>query len=241
MTAIIIAILAFIAFFIEACLGFGGGLITIPLFSLFIDPVQAVHLILVFQFLKGLGLISLCYQDVDKSLILNTAPGVIIGVFLGFFYMTNIPADFARLSLAFIVFIYILQRRFLNSFLSVHIQKIPAIGPSSLGGFIHGAFGMGGSVLVMFFKEKTKDHIRFRANIIAIFLCANFVRLGTALPSGIYADSTIFYTFCALPFVLLGLYLGQKYHHKISQRAFENILDALLVCSAISLLIKATT
>ena len=97
---------------------------------------------------------------------------------------------------------------------------------------------MGGSVLVMFFKERTKGHIQFRANIIAIFMIANTIRLGRAFFEGIYEQQTLSYTLYALPLVLLGLYLGQKYHHKIPQKKFENAIEGLLLVSVLSLILK---
>ena len=69
LTAIIIAV----AFFAQSLLGFGGGLLCIPLISLYMPIQDAVSLVMVFQFSMGL-LIFKTYKDISWQPIFKMLP-----------------------------------------------------------------------------------------------------------------------------------------------------------------------
>lgn len=225
------------AFFLDVSVGFGGGLLAIPLISLFIEPLQAIYLILIFQFLKG-ALVFSNYRDVDWGLLLKILPGMVLGTLAGLFFATQLSLDLVRLSLSSLLLIYVVQKRFFNGFFGTYNPKIGAAIPGAIGGFIMGGFGIGGPIYVMYYKEKTKDQITFRATLIATFALTNFIRIISAVVEGVYDNQMLQLALYGLPVFIFSLFLGQKYHKDIPKILFENIVDALLVLSSLSLLVK---
>lgn len=226
------------AFFVEACIGFGGGIISVPLLVLYMPPTEAVSLILIFQFLKSIVLAPLNYRQASREILLRLLPGVFLGSIIGVLWTALLPEKIVLASLAVLILIYLVRERFFANVGKGKIGKTPATVIGGSAGWILGAFGSGGPVLVMYLKEKIQDRISFRATLITTFLISNVTRLIASATTGVFNHNTLILAGLTLPFFTLGIYLGQKYHAQINEQVFRTAIDLLLLIAAVSLLFK---
>jgi len=236
LSALIIAL----AFFINFLMGFGAGLISIPLLGIFLPMTDAVSLVMLFQFLTGAAIIGI-YKDVDWLKILALAPSSLIGIVIGVFSLKYINDDYVRIFLAAFIIIYLIKSQLGKDYIGKTVKALGVHGAGFIGGMIGGLVGMGAPFYVVFFKENGMNGKAFRASMIVILFLSYATRLPLSLSVG-FVDMALFKQFLIiLPAFVIAAIAGQKLHVKIPEKLFQNVTDGLLFVSAISLIAKALT
>jgi uncharacterized membrane protein YfcA len=105
-----------------------------------------------------------------------------------------------------------------------------------LGGVMHGAFGAGGPLIVVYATRALPDKSAFR-----VTLCMLWVTLNTILISQWVATSALTLhelkiAGLCLPFTIIAMVLGTRVHYRINEAVFRRIVYAVLVIAAVSLL-----
>ncbi len=238
MSIALATIVIFCSFFTQAAIGFGGGLISIPLTSLFIPVSDAVSFVLIFQFLMGLIIIK-TYKHIDFGVLIRLLPGTIIGSLCGILILKNIDANIVRFGLGLFILLYLAENYFKLQIFKKIILKIGGYVTGFIGGILMGVIGMGGPVYVMFLKETIKSTASFHATITTIFFLSHLTRLPASYATSLLTKDILVMSIIAFPAFLLAMWLGYKAHNKISETVFKNIVNMLLLLSAISLIAKA--
>jgi len=225
------------AFFIQSLIGFGGGLIAVPLLSLFMPVKDVVTTLILFQISMGL-LVFKTHRDTNWSDVRKLIPAVVIGVMLGLASLHYIPANPMRLVLAGFIILYLLKTH--TSFNL--IKKLVDLGGVNLsgllGGLMNAMIGGGAPAFVVYLKDRASNTAEFRANITAILFITNIPRvIGSVGTNMVNYDLTVL-ALTAYPGFLLALFLGQKFHGKIPKEVFSNFVTGILILSAVSLILK---
>lgn len=219
--------------------GFGGGLISIPLLSIFLGVKEAVTLVLIAQLLMGL-LIWKTYKDVRWPLVLPMSFGLVFGTIAGTLTLSISHPNFLRIVLALLIIIFLIKNWFFKgeifknkkSFLSANIAGL-------FGGLFQGLIGTGGPVLTMYLSSLIKEKAVMRASLIYLFFITSVVRVIISVPQGLFTNDVLKMGLIVTPFFLLAITLGQISHHKLSETWYLRIINILLLVSAIVLLVKA--
>ena len=236
MTLLSIVIIAF-AFFAQSLLGFGGGLISIPLLSLFMPVQDVVTMVSIFQISMGWLLVKI-HKDVSWLHIKRMIPATIIGVALGIFLLNYLSADVMRIVLATYIILHLLRTHTKIDPLGRVIKAGGVHLASGLGGTINAMIGGGGPAFILYLKDKAKNTSEFRANITAILFLSNIPRLVGTLGTEMMTWQIFMMAVMAYPGFLLALVLGQKLHSKVPQKRFFTAIEVLLACSALFLILK---
>ncbi|MCB1681438.1 MAG: sulfite exporter TauE/SafE family protein [Alphaproteobacteria bacterium] len=237
MTALIVFILTF-AFFCQSLFGFGGGLISIPILSLFMPVQNAVTLASVFQISMGF-LILRTYKDTGWKHIRALLPMTVIGVGLGIALLKYLNGDIIRLALAGYILLHLARTHTKFDPLGRIIKAGGAHLAGFLGGTMNAMIGGGGPAFILYLKDKASNPSEFRANITAILFLSNIPRLAGTLGTGLMTWDIFTTAMIVYPFYLGALVLGQKLHKKIPQKRFFTAIEVLLAFTALSLTLKA--
>jgi uncharacterized membrane protein YfcA len=237
LTLLTVFILTF-AFFAQSLFGFGGGLISIPILSLYMPVQDAVTLASLFQFSMGF-LIFRTYKETAWAHIRALLPMTVIGVALGILLLKYLDEDLIRLALAGYILLHLARTHTRFDPLGRVIQAGGAHLAGFLGGTMNAMIGGGGPAFILYLKGKGGSAAAFRANITAILFLSNIPRLAGTFGTGMM-DWGIFTTaLVAYPFFLAALALGQRLHSRIPQKRFFAVIEALLAFTAVSLTVKA--
>lgn len=228
---ILSAFIIFIAYLFNSLMGFGGGLIAIPLLALILPIKQAVVIVLLFGALQGMLFLANT-KDIDKKILKSMLPAAIIATVLGLICFEYFTSEFMRISLAILIVIYLLYKIFISRPL-----PIPAWLAGVGGGLLQGLMGTGGPVFMMYFNESGRSKVVFRSTIMVVFCVVNFIRLGFTGFMG-HLESAVFVNAASavLPF-FFALYIGQKYHGHVNKELFNTLVYIVLAISAVSLII----
>ncbi|MBU6234812.1 MAG: sulfite exporter TauE/SafE family protein [Alphaproteobacteria bacterium] len=227
------------AFFIEALLGFGGGIIAVPLLAQFLEPAKAVTIVLFFQLLNSLYLASTNYKKADRQSLRLIVPSIVIASIAGVLLTPYMSQTFFMFVLGALILLDLIRARFYPSLGSEAMREAPPVLIGGVVGLILGAFGIGGPILVMYLNEKFTDRFVFRATLISIFFVSNSIRGLTSVFTTAFDGTVLKYCLIALPFFLLSIFLGQKAHNYLGQAAFRKGVELLLFLAAISLIVRS--
>lgn len=227
------------AFLLEACFGFGGGWIAIPLLSFSMLPKDAVFLMLVFQCLKILLLLPAWRHINWKSMGLLPF-GTFFGILIGIQILDIVSPKLFRLGLATYLMIFvvsdyvsweIMNRKWLRS-------KAGALVAGLSGGIISGITGMGGPAYVTYFRAVGVNKLAFRASIIFIASIGNFFRIFLDANEVIH-NKVVLENFlpCLIVFVLVSI-IGSHLPKFLSEKAFKTTINIMLVGSSLMLFYK---
>jgi len=236
LTLLFILIVAF-AFFAQSIMGFGGGLIAVPLLSLFLPIQDAVTVVILFQVLIGL-LVFKTHRDTSWNVIWRMLPAMVLGVIFGILSLKYIHGDIIRLIFAAYIIVHLLRIHTSFDPFKSAIERGGRALASFLGGSLNAMVGGGGPPFALYFKELAMSPVTLRANLTAILFLSNIPRIFGSYAADFISVDLLLLGATAIPAFLVAIFLGQKLHDKIPQKTFLTLIDVLLVCTVLSLLIK---
>jgi uncharacterized membrane protein YfcA len=221
----------------EALFGFGGGLVAVPLLSLVLDVKDSVMLVSIFQFFVGF-LILKNYKEVAWSLIPPLMLGMLFGVIVGVYSLSYFQLTTLRYVLSVYILLYLTKTHFFAS-IAVPKASYPAgMIAGFFGGFFQGALSTGGPNLVIYLKKLVPESRKFRATMIFWLSIANLARIPFSYGQDLYNDQVLNLAKFIFPAFLLVSFLGQYFHHKISDRLYFMVVHCFLLFAAIALIAK---
>ena len=238
----LISLLSLSAFFLKGVTGTGTTTVIIAVGSLFIDPKLTVVLSSFVNIFGGLSMVRVdplplprrYWMPISILMIAGSVVGAITldripslqfqvilgGVFLltAFWFLFNVPAPFEN-------------------------RKTPASADSmdlsigTLAGFCGGFIGINGPPLVLHFSQKM-DKRQLRRLLVLIFIPAAIAQTVTFMVSGLFNRQVMMWGLLMIPSMFVGIWLGNRTFHHISEIMFRRTLGLLLVFVSIRLIWK---
>jgi len=146
-------------------------------------------------------------------------------------------ADTGTLKLFFGIFITIVGAVMLYNELvqkKVKPSRLLLLTVGILSGLSSGLFGVG-VLLVVYITMTTKDTSSFKGNICVIFLTENLVRLVMYAILGLFTAPVLRNAAMITPFMIAGLFLGQKAASFLDERRAKIVLMVILILSGLAI------
>lgn len=229
-----VVLLMGLTFLVEACFGFGGGLIAIPLLSLAMAPKDAVFLMLTFQCLKSVLLVT-AWRQIDWQALRLLPIGILIGAPLGTIMLDAVDSQSLQLFLAIYLILFVA-----GDYLKISLRSLPRGRTGSLlagisGGLISGLTGMGGPALVTYLRTQNLPKAQFRATIILALTILNLFRFALDFQEIVKSPTLHAYFLPCLVIFCLVMLLGSRLPKFLSEASFKTGINLLLLLSAILL------
>lgn len=106
-----------------------------------------------------------------------------------------------------------------------------------LSGVLCGMFGVG-ALLAAYVSRVTEDSSSFKANISAVFIVDNTVRMILYGSLHMITVDTVRMSLSLIPFAILGLLTGMKCSNVLNEKTVRRATAVLLVISGVSLILK---
>lgn len=235
-TALILGMVIFISHMIQGITGFGCTVMALPFAIMLVGISQAVPILIVMAFLLAAQMVWITWKDIQFKALGKIVGLVLIGmpvgiwsfVYLNKHLLTSILGGFMVLvaMLGLITSIRPLKQ----------MPRIPAPAMALLligGGFFHGAFSSGGPLVVIYAKRHLKDKAHFRGTLSMLWLILNSIMIVQNTVRGVMTTEILLYILICLPFLVAGVWLGNKAHHKIKDQHFSLLVYIILLISGI--------
>jgi len=220
--------------------GFSGGvgILAVPLIALFVSPVQAAAVML--PILVVMDVINIwAYRGAwDKRNLVILLPGAILGIGIGWATFHLVDDNAVRLlpgaiSIAF----------GLSYFAGGRAAEKPRTLPPWIGtvcgtisGFTSFVAHAGGTPVKVFLLPQRLDKTLFVGTNVIYFFAVNQLKLIPYGALGQFSTDNLMLSAVLLPLAPLGVWLGLKLHHRVSEQLFYRICYGLVLISGSKLM-----
>ncbi|SKA93618.1 hypothetical protein SAMN05443428_11447 [Caloramator quimbayensis] len=238
-TVILFGLVVLITHFIEGITGFGCTVLALPFCTMLVGLKTAVPSLIIIALFMAIYVVVISYKDIVWKAYLKIIFFVLIGLPIGIHFFSILPENILKKILA-VFMILVSIRGIYTSYKSIKLRELnPIILDLTLflGGCIHGAFGSGGPLLVIYSARALKDKSNFRATLCMVWATLNSIIVYRYFSNNVLNSNIYRIVLYSLPFLILGAILGNIAHHKIQDKYFSKIVYAVLLISGIFMLI----
>ncbi|MEN6312956.1 MAG: sulfite exporter TauE/SafE family protein [Clostridiaceae bacterium] len=253
---LLFGLVVLITHFIEGITGFGCTVLALPFCSSLAGIKVAVPVLVIIAWLLALYIIIIDFRKIIWREYIKIIAFVILGLPIGMWLFGRLPeAILKKLLGAFMIIVAI--RGLYAVFMSKRAEGCcgeAMEGPGKragiaryksvllnfvlfLGGVIHGAFGSGGPFIVIYAAKALPDKSNFRATISMLWLTLNSIIIIRDLRGGVMSEPVLKIVLWTLPFLAIGMVLGNYAHKKIRGNSFVKLVYGVLLLSGVFMLL----
>lgn len=232
-------VVIFLTHFQSCITGFGATVLAMPFVAMLIGIDAAVPVLLVQGGLLSLLVVVESWRKIAWREFLVVIVLMGVGIAPGIWMFANLRKDILMLILAgfaVVVGIQGLVRYGLASSAAANASPRPATRRARvlaalllpLAGAIHGAFGTGGPLLVIYATRAIPDKSLFRVTLCLVWTTLNTVLVAQKAGSGAMPAHVVLLTLIAIPVSVLGFWVGNRVHHRVNDLAFRRIVFGVL-------------
>ncbi len=231
-----------LTFTLRGSIGFGGA-IGMPLFALVLPVKTIAPAWSLIGILSSAAIIGQDRRQVAMGLYVRFLPGCAAGVAAGIFLFKAFDAVMLARALGVFVIAYAGWSFWRTENPRGAARLLPAPVLRGAGSFLSGAvgtlFGAMASIFFAVYLDGTDaDKNQFRATLSAMLLTLSIARTAAYLAVGELTLDSLILCAAAVPFMGLGLLVGDRLHTGLSERAFQRLVSAALLLCGIPLLLK---
>jgi uncharacterized protein len=228
-TAYVLAVI-FVATLIRSTLGFGEGLVAVPLLALRIAVTVAAQLAVLVSVLVAAVIVVQDWHRVELrsagALIVAALPGIPLGVLL----LTKgnehvVKSMLGAVIIAFSIYMLVAGTR-------LHLDKDHRgwlLGCGFLSGILGGAYGINGPPLAIYGALRQWSPQHFRATLQGYFLPASAIGLAGYAALGLWTPAITRYFLLSLPAVGVAILIGRAINHRMKGNGFLRAVYAGLI------------
>lgn len=229
---------------LQVITGFGNVVIALPFVAALLGLKKAVMVVTLIAYMLAIYLVITNYKHINIKKVLPILICMVPTLFIGIYVFRNIdPNLFKKLLAIFLIIvssynlykILVQNKERVKDTLSLK-DKIVSYTALLIGGIFQGAISSGGPLVVIYATKAIKDKKEFRASLCLVWFVLNTIIVSSYFYYGI-ESSTLYFSLSQIPFLIAGIYFGEKVHNRIDSRTFSIIVFALLIVTAIFMLV----
>jgi uncharacterized membrane protein YfcA len=231
------AVTVAVGYFIFAITGFGAALLTVPMLSHFLPLPFVLPLAVLLDVGASIVVGIRFHRDADWRELGWMVPFSFGGAVLGVTLLVNLPrgAGLFGLGVLLVVYgVYSLRQ-------GVHFKRISgAWAPVSggVGGLMGTLFGIGAPPYAIYLARRMEHKATLRATLSTMVLASTGMRLAVFAVAGLVLTDRLLAFALLFPFVLAGLWAGQRLHVALPRDRVLAAISALLIVSGASIVAR---
>jgi uncharacterized membrane protein YfcA len=225
-----IGLAALAAFVVRGLSGFGSAMIGIGALTLALPPAQVVPAFFALELLTTVNLLPSVWGQIDWRSLRWVIAGCALTTPVGLTLLAHLDPNPMRLVVsACLATIALLMLSGLAQRLTPCSTPGPlgALAAGGAAGLLNGAAGIPGPPAIVFYFA-TATTVVSRATLIAFFLFTDSYGLAVAGGAGLLAGVGWRLIAAALPFSLLGLWIGQRLYVRLDEPRLRRVIWTLL-------------
>jgi len=226
------------AYVVFGLCGFGSTLIAVPLMAHFFPLKFVIPVIVLVDCLASLHQGFRLREGVNQRDMLPLLPFLLAGMVIGATILVRAPAGILMVLLGVVVTGYGFHYSFRHESV-FRFARWTAAPIGLLAGTTSTLFGMAGPIYVMYLAGRGSTPEQIRATMPVIFVITTLGRIALFGAIGLITRDVLVTAALLLPVMALGLWLGNRWHAKISRPQAVRAIGAVLTLSGASLLLRA--
>ena len=229
-----LVVIVLVASILQAGTGFGFSIMATPFLLLLFEPHDAIQLNIILSFLISVVMTFKIRNEVNKESLVRLIKGSLIGILPGLLLFIFLDV---RPQKIFVSILILVSTALLVAKVNVKQSNSKELITGALSGLLTTSLGMPGPPLLIYFAGAKVDKSTLRSTTLAYFVFVYLVSLILQFSMYNISKGVWISTLWALPFTLLGIYLGQWLFARLNQQLFQMIIYGLLFFTGIYLLI----
>jgi uncharacterized membrane protein YfcA len=230
-----------IAYAARGASGFGAAA-AMPLLGLVIPLKVLIPAWTLIGLAAGAALFGSDRRHIAWAEMGRLVPGCLVGIAVGLFIFKLLDSATLAKTLGVMVLLYGGYSLW-GTFGTAPKAKMPPRTAALVGGFGGGVLGtvigtMGSVFFAMYFDAIRLAKENFRATMTAILLTLGVVRGIGYWAIGEFTREVLLVTALVFPAMLLGIFIGNRFHHGMSELVFRRTVSGALIASGLALLVK---
>lgn len=230
----VLTLIVLIASILQAGTGFGFAMMAIPFLLLIFPPHDAIQLNIILCLLITVIMTYKIRNEVNKETLIRLIKGSSIGVLPGFLIFIYLDVQPLKILVSILILV---STALLIAKVSIKESNARGLLTGIISGLLTSSIGMPGPPLLIYFAGAKIDKAVLRSTTMAYFVFICLVSLLLQFSMYNIAKSIWLSTLWSLPFILIGVYLGEKLFMRLDQQRFYKIIYWLLLLTGIYLLI----
>jgi uncharacterized membrane protein YfcA len=244
MTDILIAAGIFaLAGVVQSLAGFGFGMVSMAILPVVLPVRAAVPVVALLGLIACVSVLHASRHALERRRVLPLLAGAFLGVPMGVWFLGESEPAFLNLALG-IVLIGYSGYGLLRGDVGVDADESQGpwrdavgAGAATLGGFLGGAFNVGGPPVVMYVAWRRFDPVATRATLQCFFLVATCFQLTLFGMTGMLTRASLVTAGLGVPALGLGLLVGTRLARGISRESFGRLVLVLLLALGVRLVV----
>lgn len=224
----------FIANIIQGLTGFAGSLLAMPPSIHLQGLIPAKVAVNTFGLVSSMILFATNYKEINWKEAGKVIVLMIIGMIGGIYLTDAVQTDLLLQVYAVFIILVVLKDVFYKG--DMDFNDIALLIIVLLAGVFQGLFVSGGPLLIIYVAKKFDKPNQIRGTLGLIWIFLNGYLMINQIFAGEFTQHNIIITLIGLPFVFIGVAIGNKLANIIDKDRFMNVVHVLLLVSATSLL-----
>jgi uncharacterized membrane protein YfcA len=228
-----------VAYTVFGLSGFGATAISVPILAHFLPVAYLVPMVALLDVVSS-SLMGVTHREhISRQEMKRLIPWMFAGFVLGVTALVGLPDRHLRMALG--VFTTALGiHGILNPVLHRAISSLWAIPAGIVGGAVATVFGAGGPIYATYMSGRTSDKHVLRSTLSALIAISAFSRGIVYAVSGLLLHAaTLVGALVLVPFVWVGLKIGQRIHTRLTTEQLRRAIGVLLVFTGTTLFLRA--
>ncbi|HSM41317.1 MAG TPA: sulfite exporter TauE/SafE family protein [Afifellaceae bacterium] len=241
---IILHLAIFVASFLQGAIGIGFGVIAGPVVLIVMDDGAAIQVSIILSFVSAIMLAPAARKDADTALLKPVFAGSLVGAPLGIALFGLIGVGTLKLLAAAAVAFMALVASGLSARLRRPGDQPATPGPLARGtvgivsGLMNTALAMPGPVVAAFMSTLDSGKLATRATTLVLFVLTYPIAYAFQWAVAGRSDAALALSLWLAPTTVVGVIAGRLSVPLISERLFRRIIVAILVATALALLLS---
>jgi uncharacterized membrane protein YfcA len=228
------------AYAVRGGTGFGSAA-AMPLLALVVPLKVLVPVWTLLGVASSVTIVAHDYRQIAWRELLRTVPAGLIGIAAGLYAFKALDTRTLTLGLGALVICYGCWSLWATT--QPPMRPMPAyiIAPAAgfLGGLVGTTFGTMASIFYAIYLDAIRlAKVHFRATMSAMMLMLSVVRSAGYFAVGEFGGDAPIAFACAFPLMLLGIFIGDRFHGEMPERTFRRAVSIVLIVSGAALLVK---
>lgn len=219
--------------------GFGSSITAVPLLAHFFPLPFIVPLMVLFDLGASLIVGGRNRDSIDRGELLRIVPFMLAGIAIGATLLMHIQQRWLMLALGVFVLAYAAWG-IAGRAATKPLSPWWAAPIGSVGGIASALFGTGGPVYVVYLARRLPDKATLRATVATVISLSGITRLLVFAFAGFYFQTGVLaWALLLLPFMLAGLWLGNRLHDALPVARVVQALWGVLLFGGTSLIVRS--
>lgn len=247
MRLLLVGIVVFITHALEGITGFGCTVLGMPFVVMLLGLHVAKPVLMVLAWLLAGYIVIVSWKNIVWKeylfILLFVGIGLPFGVILYKYLDENILTGILGIMMMIVGVHGFIKTRKGGKIIQLAESTLPV--PKNMfmqgilftGGVIHGMFATGGPLVVIYASKALPNKSLFRVSLCLLWFTLNTILICTDLfTGGIWTTGTCQILLLMLPFLVVGMVLGDYLHHYVSEYYFRLIVYGVLFASGLVLI-----